>query len=241
MSKLMIVTGACGGIGRELVKRIVLEEGLRCCAFVRDAEKLCKVVGSDCFQKTIPIVHDFEAVSDQWKKDVESLLSPEVREVTLILTACLIGPISKVSDLPSEEIQRNIMTDVMSQVLLVQRLTACCKGKSLPLKIVQLDSGAAYRPICGWSLYCAAKAYMSMFLKTLHAEKEAQVVLYDPGVVDTDMQRQIRTSTQENFPDVELFRKYHMDGKLKNPAAVAREIYERYIIDWPSEGEGWNS
>lgn len=237
MKKLIIVTGACGGIGSELIKRIVHERKFQCCVFVRNAEKLLKIVGDDCFRKIATVVHDFEIVSDDWKNDVESFIQSGIQEITLVLAACTIAPISRVGNLTQEQIQKNIMTNVMSQVLVVQHLAACCKKKDLPLRIVQLDSGAAYRPICGWALYCASKAYMSMFLKILNAEKDAHVVLYDPGVVDTDMQRQIRTAAQKDFPDVERFRRYFTEGELRSPTSVACEIYERYLLNWPKEKE----
>lgn len=232
-----MVTGACGGIGSEIVKRIVHEKESQCCAFVRDREKLRRIVGDDCFRQIATVVHDFEVVSDGWKEDVESFIQPGLQEITLVLTACAIAPISKVGNMIQDQVQRNIMTNVMSQVLLVQHLAACCKKKKLPLKIVQLDSGAAYRPICGWALYCASKAYMSMFLKTLNAEGDAQVVLYDPGVVNTGMQRQIRMAAQKDFPDVEQFQRYFTDGKLRSPASAACEIYERYLSNRPKEKE----
>ena len=63
--------------------------------------------------------------------------------------------------------------------------------------IVNLSSGAAHRPMEGWSAYCAGKAGLAMLTRAIHEEYAAQgirVFGFAPGVVDTDMQGSIRAS-----------------------------------------------
>ena len=72
-----------------------------------------------------------------------------------------------------------------------------------------------------------------MFLQTLAAEEpEVSIVLYDPGVVDTDMQKSIRSANKEQFSQVETFQKYHREQQLNSPEAVAADICQRYIQKW---------
>ena len=62
---------------------------------------------------------------------------------------------------------------------------------------VNVSSGAASRPLEGWSAYCAGKAGLAMLTRSLHLELgERGVRAYGlrPGVVDTDMQGVIRAS-----------------------------------------------
>ena len=62
--------------------------------------------------------------------------------------------------------------------------------------VITLSSGAAHRPLEGWSAYCAAKAGAAMLSRALH-EEEGQwlrVLSLSPGTVATDMQRAIRAS-----------------------------------------------
>ena len=63
--------------------------------------------------------------------------------------------------------------------------------------IINVSSGAAHRPLEGWSAYCCAKAGLAMLtaalaLETAHAG--VRVFGLAPGVVDTDMQVTIRAS-----------------------------------------------
>lgn len=63
--------------------------------------------------------------------------------------------------------------------------------------IVNVSSGAAQRPLEGWSAYCSAKAGMAMLTRALHLETNAQGIRtfgLAPGTVDTDMQVAIRAS-----------------------------------------------
>jgi NAD(P)-dependent dehydrogenase (short-subunit alcohol dehydrogenase family) len=45
-----------------------------------------------------------------------------------------------------------------------------------------------------------------------------------PGVVDTDMQAQIRTHDAATFPAIERFRELHRDGTWRSPAWVADHL-----------------
>src|SRR5215207_230101 len=63
--------------------------------------------------------------------------------------------------------------------------------------IVNLSSGAAHRPLEGWSAYCAAKAGLAMLTEAAARETAGsgiRVFGLSPGVIDTDMQGTIRAS-----------------------------------------------
>ncbi len=51
-----------------------------------------------------------------------------------------------------------------------------------------------------------------------------QVVHFDPGVMNTSMQRVIRAQQVAEMPEVEAFRAYREDGLLKAPHTVATEL-----------------
>ncbi len=63
--------------------------------------------------------------------------------------------------------------------------------------IINISSGAAFSALEGWSAYCTSKAGLAMLTKSLILEtvgKEIRTYGFGPGVVDTDMQGQIRAS-----------------------------------------------
>jgi len=63
--------------------------------------------------------------------------------------------------------------------------------------IVNVSSGAAYRPLEGWGAYCSGKAGLAMLTRAIELEtkgKGIRVFGFSPGTIDTDMQVKIRAS-----------------------------------------------
>ncbi|SCM69178.1 SDR family oxidoreductase [Donghicola eburneus] len=63
--------------------------------------------------------------------------------------------------------------------------------------ILTISSGAASRPVEGWSAYCASKAAAQMLTRSLDLEERAngiRAIGLSPGTVATDMQRDIKAS-----------------------------------------------
>ncbi len=63
--------------------------------------------------------------------------------------------------------------------------------------IINVSSGAAYRPLEGWSAYCSGKAGLWMFSRAIALETEGKgirVFGFSPGTIDTEMQVKIRAS-----------------------------------------------
>ncbi len=63
--------------------------------------------------------------------------------------------------------------------------------------ILTISSGAASRPVEGWSAYCASKAAAQMLTRSLDFEEREngiRAIGLSPGTVATDMQRDIKAS-----------------------------------------------
>jgi NAD(P)-dependent dehydrogenase (short-subunit alcohol dehydrogenase family) len=63
--------------------------------------------------------------------------------------------------------------------------------------VINMSSGAAHRPLEGWSAYCSAKAGLAMLTDAIALEcADAGVRVFGlaPGVIDTDMQATVRAS-----------------------------------------------
>ena len=63
--------------------------------------------------------------------------------------------------------------------------------------VINVSSGAAHRPLEGWTAYCSAKAGLAMLTSAIALEcADAGVRVFGlaPGVIDTDMQAAVRAS-----------------------------------------------
>ena len=94
-------------------------------------------------------------------------------------------------------------------------------------RIVTISSGAAKRPLHGWSSYCVSKAGLDMWTRCLAEEGNSQnisALAIAPGIVDTEMQKEIRNADKSSFPLLQNFIDYHKNGELTNPDDVAQKL-----------------
>jgi NAD(P)-dependent dehydrogenase (short-subunit alcohol dehydrogenase family) len=77
--------------------------------------------------------------------------------------------------------------------------------------------------------YCAAKAGMDHFTRCLALDEAlkpngAKVTSLAPGVIDTDMQVQLRGAPADKFPDQNGFQQLKATGMLVTPDEAAKRI-----------------
>jgi NAD(P)-dependent dehydrogenase (short-subunit alcohol dehydrogenase family) len=93
--------------------------------------------------------------------------------------------------------------------------------------LINVSSGAAWKPYAGWGAYCAAKAGVERLTEVIALEEaEAGLRAYSvaPGVVDTAMQARIREMPPSRFPDAERFRERKRTDDFNTAAYVADEF-----------------
>lgn len=108
--------------------------------------------------------------------------------------------------------------------------------------IMNISTGAAHRPIESWSTYCSSKAALYMLSEVIgveqkleHVENPAYVFSVGPGIVDTQMQTELRKVDPVNFSQVGLFKEYFEKGQLAKPGDVAAKLIK--IMEHPEKFE----
>jgi NAD(P)-dependent dehydrogenase (short-subunit alcohol dehydrogenase family) len=99
-------------------------------------------------------------------------------------------------------------------------------------RIIFTSSGAAVKNFASWGAYGASKAALNHLAKTI-AEEEPDIVslCVRPGVVDTEMQKQIREIHSENMDqkEVEYFTQLKADGSLLEASQPGNAIAKLVI------------
>jgi benzil reductase ((S)-benzoin forming) len=213
MSKTAIITGCSRGLGLALANKY-LEEGFN-------------VIGLSRSNPLITNPNFTYILADLSKPfDWNQIDSSNLDHVELINNAGAIGEISQTWKQNIDEVNSTINVNVSSLIqACIWFTTKFEKGT-----IINISSGAASSPIPSWAIYCSSKAAVDMFSRTLQAEldessKEIRVYSIAPGVLDTRMQEEIRSSSKENFSAVDKFSGMHETGDLKSPEHVAELIY----------------
>lgn len=225
----IIVTGASRGIGQAIVERLA-GPGRRILTVSREqpAESLHAEV----------LWHRLDLADlDQVQASLPVLFGPShlhgSERIWLINNAGALAPVKRVGRMDPVDLRRNISLNLTAPMLLANAFVEATKALDCPRLVVNISSGAAKRPIDGWSAYCSAKAGLDMATRALALEQAEEtnpvrVLSFAPGIVDTRMQEEIRRTPGEDFSQRERFIAFKEEGKLASPEAVA-EVLIRYL------------
>jgi 3-oxoacyl-[acyl-carrier protein] reductase len=191
--KVIIVTGASRGIGSAAAEALGLA-GARLMLAARDGDKVAAVareVGAHAVSQACD-VSDYTAVEAL----VAATRERFGRVDALVNNAGVIEPIASIADSDPAAWGRNIainLTGAYHAIRAVLPGMIAAGGGT----IVNVSSGAAIRPLEGWSAYCSGKAGLHMLTRAIALETAGQgirVFGFQPGTTDTDMQVLIRAS-----------------------------------------------
>ena len=162
----------------------------------------------------------------------------------LVVNHGTLGEVARVADSTTEGWLRTFHVNLFSVVSVVQMaLPALRKSKG---RIVFTSSGAAGNAYAGWGAYGASKAALNHLAMTLRAEEpDVTTVSIRPGVVDSEMQREIRevhADTMDEKDRVKFLEAKKM-GTLLRPEQPGNVI-ARLAVGAPKELSGqflsWN-
>ena len=227
-----LITGASQGLGRALAEAILERPDTHVLGVSRHA-----TIEHPRYQHQPLDLSDIEAVEHNLGKLFPA--RPDAQSITLINNAGTLGEIGYVGELPNEHFQFVFDLNVVAPTMLMNTfLSAYGNLGGTPRTILNISSGAAQRPVDGWSAYCASKAALNSLSETAQKEQDlrgtgVRIWALAPGVVDTAMQAHIRTAEVAQFSEQAKFAEFHAERQLQTPEAVASKI-----INWLTAGTG---
>ncbi len=227
---LYIITGASRGMGAALAQQLILPgNALLCIARQTNAQLVALAE-----EQRVPLTQwsadlsDAEQVAEQLKAWLaEQPLAYD--SATLINNAGMIPQIAPLSDVPAADIAKALRVGIEAPMLLTSVFLQATAAWRMPKKVLNISSGLGRRAMASQAGYCAAKAGMDHFTRCLALEEAlkphgAKVCSLAPGVIDTDMQVQLRSAPDANFPDRAAFISMKSQGSLTSPFEAAGRL-----------------
>ncbi|WP_372795163.1 SDR family NAD(P)-dependent oxidoreductase [Lutibacter sp.] len=236
MGKIVIITGGSKGLGLGLAKKYH-KQGYRVISISRS--KIDKLYIAEQYQcdlsKTDTIEHIMIEIFSHLDKNTTTHL-------TLINNAGELGTVNTLDAIAPLNISHTIQVNLIAPLVLNSLFIKLTKGWECKKQIFNISSGAAVKPYEGWSIYCASKAGVDMMTKVISKEQKeinngVSIVSIYPGVIDTDMQVQVRTTPKQNFKSVQRFIDFYKHGDLLSPKEVANKIYHLDVTDELKNGQ----
>lgn len=220
---LVFVSGASSGIGAALNARLGSTPDVTVASFSRSEVDSTHHLRVDLAEPAR------WAEAGQWMESVVERVRPDA--LWFFHCAATLDPIGFAGEVDADRYAANVVLNSASPQVLGDRFIAMAKGVGVPAVLVHISSGAATKPYPGWSSYCAAKAAVDHWTRTVGQELDTRgdpirVVSVAPGVVETPMQAEIRDMDESQFPNVQRFRDLKSDGVLRSPDVVARELWD---------------
>jgi benzil reductase ((S)-benzoin forming) len=162
--------------------------------------------------------------------------------VILINNAGWIGEISHIGKLSNQSISHIFEVNTIAPAILMNAFVKVYgKMKGAKRIVINVSSGAATKAIDGWSGYSASKAALNMLTQTAQIEAELdqsgiKFFAVAPGVVDTEMQQEIRNASSDDFSTLPKFIGLKESGQLSSPEFAAEKIL--YLIDNAEKFDG---
>ncbi len=191
--KCVFVTGASRGIGAAAAREFAAQ-GANVVLAARKGDEIAEIAG-EIGPQALAIPCD---VSRYWEVEaaVQAALGTFGSLDVLIGNAGVIDPIGHLQDNDPDAWGHLIDINVKGVFHGMHAALPVMKSQGGGT-ILTVSSGAAARPVEGWSAYCASKAAAQMLTRSLDLEERGngiRAIGLSPGTVATDMQRDIKAS-----------------------------------------------
>lgn len=230
-SHLYILTGSSRGMGLAMAEQL-LGPNHRLLCIARNPNEALSVQAQKLNCPIEQWAQDLEHSTQAAERLTQWLALQEVSDLssaTLINNAGVIPHIAPLSASDPLDLARALRVGLEAPMLLTAAFLKVTQAWNLPRKVLNISSGLGRRAMASQAAYCAAKAGMDHFTRCLALDEArhpqgAKVCSLAPGVIDTDMQVQLRSADIAEFPDKNNFLNLKLNHQLTSAAHAATQV-----------------
>ncbi|MFT6204930.1 MAG: benzil reductase ((S)-benzoin forming) [Spirosomataceae bacterium] len=233
--KYFIITGASKGIGAGIAKEL-LKQGNTVIGISRSKNPEL----TNLIQHSVDLANT-ETLETTFSEILQTIDLGKATGIFLINNAGLLAPMKPIQKASGSEIAKHINVNVIAPMILSSVFIRELAELNIRKRILNISSGAGKNPYFGWSAYCTSKAGIDMFSRTVSVEQQetknpVEVISFAPGVVDTEMQSEIRATDEEDFINLPRFKEMHEAGVLQDSDTVGKFIADYLQSDRFEDG-----
>ena len=228
---LFILTGASRGMGLAMAEQLLSPENHVLCLAHHPAPSLAESAAQNkgTLEQWALDLSQPEPAALRLKTWLNSLHPQSFLSVTLINNAGVIPMIAPLSASDPTELAVAMRVNLEAPLLLTAAFLQATQAWAVPRKVLNISSGLGRRAMASQAAYCAAKAGMDHFTRCVALDEArlangAKVCSLAPGVIDTDMQVQLRSADATRFPDQASFAQLKSAGQLSAADDAARRV-----------------
>jgi len=224
---LTVITGASRGLGLAMSRQLLAQSHV-VIAIARKRTELPVPLGGELLSWELDLA-DPLAAAHQLEDWLTKSGGTRRASVTLINNAGVVSPPGPLSGTSGADLSNALRVGLEAPVLLTATFLRATATWAVPRKVLLISSGLGRRAMAGSASYCAAKAGMDHLARAIALEEAnrpngARVVSLAPGVIDTDMQVQLRQADPALFPERERFAALKTTGQLDTPEQAATKV-----------------
>jgi benzil reductase ((S)-benzoin forming) len=226
-----IVTGHTRGLGAALAE-ILLARDVEVLALSRKRNTDLATRHPGKLHEVELDLADLAALTEWLAGDALSRFTAGAERALLVNNAGVLAPVGGLASQDPADVARAVSVNVAAPLMLAAALEKA-REQAADTRIVHVSSGAARNAYPGWSIYCATKAALDHHARAvaLDGNPALRICSVAPGVVDTDMQAEIRGIGLDRFPLRERFDTLKREGQLATPEESARKLIDYLMSD----------
>ncbi|MBB4843905.1 NAD(P)-dependent dehydrogenase (short-subunit alcohol dehydrogenase family) [Paucibacter oligotrophus] len=231
--QLFIITGASRGMGEAIARQLLNPEHLVIGISRRRSAGLdaaAQALGAELQQWELDLAEPLAAAQalQQW---LEAQPQPQHRfsQACLINNAGVVTAPGPVEEASLAELSNALRVGLEACLLLSSAFLRGTAGLGRARRVLNISSGLGRRAMAGAAPYCAAKAGMDNLSRAMALDEAAKpdgaaIVSLAPGIIDTEMQVQLRGGDPAKFPDQAVFANFKNAGLLSSPEDAAAKV-----------------
>ena len=228
---LYILTGASRGMGLAMAQQLIAPGNNLLCISRHTHDALTTAAQ----QNQAPLTqwtHDLsdgQGASQRLSEWLKSLDASAFASASLINNAGVIPRIGPLSQADAADLAQALRVGLEAPMQLCAAFLGATEHWGIPRKVLNISSGLGRNAMASQAGYCAAKAGMDHFTRCMALDEAlkphgAKVCALAPGVIDTDMQVQLRGAPAIAFPDQARFAQLKEKGLLSSAPQAAGQV-----------------